>query len=176
MLKRAPINFVIQELTRAAVTAKEQNDPAAAAAFSERAKHLYRYADDPGTGFSGIRIDVKEIDQNQEHIRWLVLRPRTVYSAGQTILLDNNSHGDIMITRDGILIKGSIATKPITALLIAGFAKDYNMGRGDVFGNREFEFNMAVANHITGTHLKVDVGPSKAAEVARKAKSWEKLI
>jgi len=171
------INNIITELQTAANAARAAGDVLTALAFEKSIADLKEDLKKVQPLFAGLTFSTsKARDLEMDVAKWSLLKPTAIHATELASVIDCGQNGSITIVSGAILIKGSIAMQPITALLIADHAKRNYNGQGTAFGSQEFMHNIAVANAATGTVIE---GPQFAehdkANIHAMASGWEQM-
>lgn len=177
MKSNTNINDLLLQLQRSAQAARSAGDEEAACAFERSMFELKADAPMVGVAISGVIFGssastVLDIDM----ANWSLLRPKSACARDAVGIIDCGARGRITIIGGAILIKGSVAHEPLTALLIAEHARRHHNGGGTAFGSPEFLHNIAVANLAAGTTIRSSFGNLEPAALQRIASGWAPML
>ncbi len=178
MTRNIKTDDLVRELQAAARAARVAGDTLTALALEQSIEDLKIDVPMFSAAISGLTFGTsKSRDLELDMAKWSLLKPRAIHATEPASIIDCGQRGRITIIGGSILIKGSIAMDPMTALLIADHAKRNHNGQGTAFGSREFLRNIAVANAATGTAIH---GPQIAAEgqaaIQQAARGWQPML
>ena len=169
---------VISDLQVAARAARLQGDETAALAIEQSLNELK--IDWPNISHALVEISFSATATRHRELdiaKWSILNPKAIHTSGLVSIIDCEGEGRITMIGGSILIRGSIAMEPMTALLIADHAKRNHNGKGTAFGSPEFLNNIAIANCATGTEIQV---PGALAEdrssIQQSARGWQPMV
>ena len=140
---------VISDLQVAARAARLQGDETAALAIEQSLNELK--IDWPNISHALVEISFSATATRHRELdiaKWSILNPKAIHTSGLVSIIDCEGEGRITMIGGSILIRGSIAMEPMTALLIADHAKRNHNGKGTAFGSPEFLNNIAIANCV----------------------------
>jgi hypothetical protein len=176
MATSAYFKELMKQLKCAAGEARASGDIAAAEAIEAQISKFQADAALDGR-LHGLKGEATSVDAKEIRKLWAGVNADRIHSARLVCVLDCGARGAITFVGGAILITGSVALEPKTALLIGRHANKFDAGGGLAFGSPEFLFNISVANAVTGSKIALDGGAkADAGRVADVARHWRPLL
>jgi hypothetical protein len=178
MSKNIKIDNIVAELRTAANAARETGDVLTALAIEQSIAELKNDLPKILPLIAGLTFQTSTPrDPEMDAAKWSLLKPKAIHAAELASIIDCGEKGRITIIGGAILIKGSIAMEPMTALLIADHAKRNLNGQGIAFGCQEFMHNIAVVNAAMGTTLEgLQYAEYDKAYIHATARGWQPMV
>ena len=178
------LGTLVSDVRAAAARARSEGDVATADALERQAQLLIGDIEAAhAKGMSSARVTSSEKEMttqiNAEDVTrlWSQLEPVKTLSVGNVCVFDCGLRGTATITSGAVLFSGALALEPIAAVLVAQHAKQFYCGRGTAFGSKEFLFNVAVANFLTGSEVEaLPSGLVPPEAVTAQARLWRPLF
>lgn len=178
MKSSGKIDDLLLQLQQLAQAARYEGDDEAARALERSMLELRSDAHMIATASSGVSFGSSASGTlDVDMARWALLRPKSICAREDFATVDCGRRGRITIIGGSILIKGSVAHEPLTAMLIADYAKRHHKGGGTAFGAPEFLRNIAIANITSGTTIQCrQPSGSLLTELRLTASGWAPML
>jgi len=171
------IGSVVEDLKRAAASARASGDISTAEAFERQALLLEHDFALAGSPINGLTFSSASVDIDRVKTRWSALPSVSTYSTDDVCLFNCGERGSVTFVGGAIIFSGRIAMEPIAALLLAEHAREHHRGGGTAFGSPEFLLHVAIANAATASAINVpSVRAHDTEQVRVAAQAWQDVL